>query len=73
MIDPAFIERVDTRQAPTYVVGFGDGVRSALENGVDAVDYVRAAIEAQQWTFTETYRAGFNAGADWYRSTPGAR
>lgn len=66
MIDPAFIAKTDKRQAPTFVVGFGDGVRSAVENGVDAVDYEWGAREAAQWSYDEAYLAGFRAGADWY-------
>jgi hypothetical protein len=71
MIDPAFIAKVDTRQAPTYVAAFGAAVREGIENG--DVDYVAAAVEAGNWTFTEVYIAGFAAGADWYFATPGTR
>jgi len=47
----------------TFVVGFGDAVREHAENG--DVDREHAAVEAEQWTFSNVYRAGFEAGAAW--------
>ena len=60
-IIPAIIEK---RQQPTWVVAFGAAVREMVANG--DVDYEHAAQEAEQWTFSDAYRAGFAAGADWY-------
>jgi len=60
---PGIIEK---RQQPTWVVGFGAAVRELCAEG--DVDHEHAAREAEQWTFSDAYSAGFMAGADWYRT-----
>jgi hypothetical protein len=62
-IIPASIEKA---QQPTWVVAFGAAVHDGVANGVDSIDYEWAAREAEDWTYSDAYRAGFAAGADWY-------
>lgn len=65
-IIPTSIEKI---QQPTWVVAFGDAVRDGVENGFDSIDYEWAAQEAEHWTYSDAYRAGFAAGADWYATS----